>query len=139
MALYVRIAVNLGDVGDVKAININDPRALRLEDAYPEYQGCRECGFPLEPARSDDSYKQEEPTLLGWSYVPGPGGCPQCHEGAPEIDEDDPEYEYPDSTVYLAPHNPRAELGEDGSLSVMRGGYRLGFYPPGAWVSYRSD
>lgn len=35
--------------------------------------------------------------------------------------------------------NPQVKISGDGSMQVMKGTDQVGFYPAGAWISWRSD
>lgn len=135
MAVYVRGAVNVGNLSEAKVLNISNLSDLTHEDRYETYTGCEACGYPLKPHQLMTGYRDENGSDVwveaNYAEVPGKGGCPGCGAGE--------KYYSGCREVPLASHNPRVGLGDDGSLSVLRGEDRLGYYPQGAWVSYRSD
>lgn len=89
------------------------------EDTYDAYAGCGSCCCPLA----------KHSTLLIASDVME---CPNC--GAQEVSRDQDW-----RRVELKWYNPKVARGEDGSLSILRWNTSLGFYPQGAWMSWRSD
>ncbi len=56
-------------------------------------------------------------------YAPWGFPCPACDS---EVTRD-------------AYYNPSAQTPDDGSLTIKRWNTRLGHYPAGAWMSWRSD
>ena len=135
MTLYVRIPVTTGNLGEIKTINISDASTLNVEDHYEQYDGCRDCGYPLDRAEGTQRVEvapgQRIDQPLDFAFVKGKGGCPHCQVGK--------EYYNGQRQVPISGHNPQVRIGEDGSLTVLHFEDAVGFCPKGAWLSYRSD
>jgi len=94
------------------------------EDKYADYKGCAHCASALQAS------------LSGWNFY-GTKGCPHCNsvDSRGVDDRDGDFFTITDMKMY----QPQAETSTDGALIIKQGKIQIGFYPPGSWVSWRSE
>lgn len=86
-------------------------------DAFHPYKGCASCG---------STQQRRESRGLG---KPDNTSCADC--GATRLFSND--WDIMPTSMW----EHTAEMDATGGLVVTRRGERVGYYPPGAWVSYR--
>jgi hypothetical protein len=101
------------------------------EDKHADYKGCAHCASALQGSSGS------------WNMMFYEGeakGCPHCR-AIDQWGSSDDRYGGSDrySLTRLKMFQPQAEASTDGALIIKQGKIQSGFYPPGSWVSWRSE